>query len=99
MYFFSSEESYVFYDTFVDGDEPAMTPAGNTDVGTTAELVAEDTYEAATPDGGARQTIDDTGPYFFVVDHSHYRDEAGPGDEPRPFDVYVDLTVTQRKLI
>ena len=99
MYFFSSEESYVFYDTFADGDEPAMTPAGNTDMGTTAELVARDTYEAATPDGGARQTVDDTGPYFFVVDHSHYRDEAGPGDEPRPFDVYVDLTVTQRKLI
>ena len=43
--------------------------------------------------------FDDTGPYFFVVDHSHYRDEAGPGDEPRPFDLYVDLTVTQRKLI
>jgi len=98
IYFFSTEESYMFYDTFVDGDEPAMTPAGNTDVGTTAQLVAEDTYEAATPNDGAREVIDDTGPYFFVVDHSAYGDTT-PGDEPKPLDVFVDLTVTQRKLI
>ncbi|WP_436926365.1 hypothetical protein [Halosimplex amylolyticum] len=99
VYFFSSEESFMFYDTYTDGDEPALTPAGDTDVSATAEKVAKDAYEAETQKGGARQPIDDSGPYYFVVDHSDYRDEAGPGDEPAPLDVFVDLTVTQRKLL
>lgn len=99
VYFFSSEEAYMFYDTYTDGNEPARTPAGNTDVGTSAEALGEDTYRATTQNGGAREQIDDTGPYFFVVDHSDYREGAVPGDEPEPLSVSVDLTVTQRKLI
>ncbi|WP_123538021.1 hypothetical protein [Halosimplex salinum] len=100
VYFFSEEESYMFYDTYTDGGDPALTPAGNTDVSTTAEEVAEDTYEAATDDGGAREPIDASGPYFFVVDHSDYRDDAAPDDdEPSPLEVFVDLTVTERKLL
>ena len=99
VYFFTTSESYVFYDTYTDGNEPAVTPAGDTNVGTTAEEVGADTSEAATPDGGARQPIDDAGPYFFVVDHSGYRGEAVPGEEATPLDAFVDLTVTRRKLL
>ena len=100
VYFFSNEESYMFYDTFTDGNEPAMTPAGNSDVGTSAQEVGDDTYRAETQNGGARQPIDASGPYFFVVDNSEYREETPPkGDPPSPLEVYVDLTVTQRKLI
>ncbi|WP_459191232.1 hypothetical protein [Halosimplex sp. J119] len=99
VYFFPSEESYMFYDTYTDGDEPALTPAGNSDVGASAKQIAEDTFEAQTQKGGARQPIDASGPYYFVVDHSAYRGESGPDDDPEPLDVFVDLTVTQRKLI
>jgi len=100
VYFFTKEESFMFYDTFTDGNEPAMTPAGLSDVGTAAEEVGDDTYRAETQKGGARQPIDASGPYFFIVDNSNYRDETPPsGDPPSPLDVYLDLTVTQRKLI
>ena len=100
VYFFASEESFMFYDTYTDGDEPALTPNGNGDVSTGAEKVAEDTYAAETHKGGARQPIDDAGPYYFVVDHSGYRGEHSPKTEqPSPLDVFVDLTVTRRKLI
>jgi len=100
VYFFASEESFMFYDTYTDGNEPALTPKGDGDVSASAEKVAEDTYAAETHDGGARQPIDDTGPYYFVVDHSGYRGEHPPKTEqPSPLDVFVDLTVTRRKLI
>lgn len=100
VYFFTTEESFMFYDTYTDGNEPALTPKGNDDVSTNAEKVAEDTYAAETQKGGARQPIDDAGPYYFVVDHSGYRGEHPPRTEqPSPLDVFVDLTVTRRKLI
>lgn len=100
VYFFTGEESYMFYDTYTDGNEPALTPSGNADVSTAAEQVEDDTYRAETQKGGARQPIDASGPYFFVVDHSGYRGETPPSDEqPTPLEAYVDLTVTQRKLI
>jgi hypothetical protein len=100
VYFFASEESFMFYDTYTDGGEPALTPKGHGDVSANAEKVAEDTYEAETKKGGARQPIDDSGPYYFVVDHSGYRGEHPPDSEqPSPLEVFVDLTVTRRKLI
>lgn len=100
VYFFSKEEAYMFYDTFTDGNEPAMTPNGLSEVGASAQEVGEDTYRAETQKGGAREPIDASGPYFFVIDNSKYRGETPPaGDPPAPLDVYVDLTVTQRKLI
>lgn len=100
VYFFSGEESYMFYDTYTDGNEPAMTPAGNSDVSTTAERVGDDAYRAETQKGGARQPVDASGPYFFVVDHSGYRGGHAPSDDqPAPLNPYIDLTVTQRKLI
>jgi len=97
VYLFTSEEDYMFYDTYVDGGDPARTPGGHDEVSATAEQVSERSYEAATPNDGARESVDAEGPYFFVVDHSNYGD-ATPADEPSPLSVFLDLTVTERAL-
>lgn len=97
VYFFTSEESYMYYDTYVDGGKPALTPSGDDAIGTTAERLGKDAYQAATPDGGAREQVEESGPYFFVVDHSDYRDGAAPGEEPSPLSAFVDLTVTKHR--
>jgi hypothetical protein len=99
VYFFTEPESYAFYDTYTDGDESALTPGGHDAVSTSAEQVADDTYGAEAPKGGARQPIDEPGPHYFVVDHSGYREETVPGEQPEPLSVFVDLTATRRKLL
>jgi len=96
VYFFTSEEAFMFYDTYTDGGDPARTPKGHEKIGTRAEQVTDTTYEAATPNGGARKKIGTDGPYFFVVDHSDYRGDATPGDNPSSLSVFLDLTVTER---
>lgn len=100
VYFFTSEETYMFYDTYVDGGDPARTPSGHGKIGTAAERVSDTTYEAETPNGGARQSIGEAGPYFFVVDHSDYGDsKPDDPDNPQPLSVFLDLTVTKRTLL
>lgn len=96
VFLFTSEEDYMFYDTYIDGGEPARTPEGHDKIGTRAEQVTDTTYEAATPSGGARQQIGTSGPYFFVLDHSNYLGGPGPDDNPSPLSVFLDLTVTER---
>jgi hypothetical protein len=96
VFLFTSEEAYMFYDTYIDGGDPARTPGGHDEISTRAEQVTDTTYEAATPNGGARESIGTSGPYFFVVDHSNYLDGPGPEDNPSPLSVFLDLTVTER---
>lgn len=96
VFFFTSEEDFMFYDTFTDGGEPARTPAGHDSIGTAAEKVSDTTYEAETPNGGARESIGEPGPYFFVVDYSAYRDGPAPDEHSSALSVFVDLTVTER---
>ena len=97
VYFFTSEESYMFYDTFVDGGDPAGTPPGDRDVGTAARRLEKDAYRATTKNEGGREPVDASGPYFFVVDHSRYRGERPPGEQADPLSAFVDLTVTKKK--
>ena len=96
VYFFTSEEDFMFYDTYTDGGDPARTPKGHGKIGSRADPVTDTTYEASTPNGGARQQIGTDGPYFFVLDHSNYRDSAGPSDNPSSLSVFLDLTVTEQ---
>lgn len=98
VYFFTSEEDFMFYDTYTDNGDPARTPDGHGKIGCRAEQVTDTTYEAATPNGGARQEIGTEGPYFFVLDHTNYRDSTGPSDNPSPLSVFLDLTVTEHSL-
>jgi len=39
----------------------------------------------------------ESGPYFFVVDHSDYRGGAVPGEQPTALDAFVEMTVTKKK--
>jgi hypothetical protein len=98
IYFFTTDEQYMFYDTLVDGGDPARTPTGDEAIGDRAEQVSDSAYEASTPNNGARQSIDATGPYYFVVDHSHYG-AIGPDETATPLSVFVDMTVTERSLL
>lgn len=97
VYFFTSEDQWMAYDAYTDGDDPSNTPAGNTDIGGTAKEVATGTYKAQTKNEGGRQPISATGPYWFVIDHSDYRGETAPGEEPSPLEVFLNLTVSKRR--
>lgn len=99
VYLFTGEAEFMFYDTYLDGGKPARKPSGHGSVGATARQVSEGSFEATTPDDGAREPIDAEGPYFFVVDHSDYGDGPAPGDDPSPLSVFLDMTVTERTLL
>jgi len=54
-------------------------------------------YEAATTDGGAREPLNETGPYYFVVDHSSYRMENRVDEYAEPLAAFVDLEVVKKR--
>jgi hypothetical protein len=107
VYFFVGETQVERYRSFVEaaddgGTPPATTgdlPVGNRDVGQTAVSGGGDRYRAATADDGARQPIDESGPYYFVLDHSAYPAGGGayPDDLPEPRSIHLDLTVTKSR--
>jgi hypothetical protein len=99
VYLFTSESEFLQYDAYVDGDDPEETPSGHEKISTRAEQVTDTTYEAATPNGGGRAALGTSGPYYFVVDHSDYRNGAKPGENPSPLSVFLDLTVTERTFL
>jgi hypothetical protein len=99
VYLFTSESEFLQYDAYVDGDDPERTPSGHGKISARAEPVTDTTYEAATPNGGGRASIDASGPYYFVLDHSDYRNGAEPSDNPTALSVFLDLTVTERSFL
>jgi len=100
VYFFAGEDSYEHYDAYVKEQEPSETPAGHEDFSKAAvpRSDAESTYEAATQDDGARESLDVAGPYYFVVDHSSYRMENRVDDFADPLKAFVDLEVVKNRL-
>lgn len=100
VYFFTSEKQMRRYSAYTSGEDPAKQPTGNRDIGRTAtETKSGGTYKASTKNDGARQAIDATGPYYFVLDHSDYPAAGGawPEETPERRSIYVDLTVTRKR--
>lgn len=101
VYLFVEQESYEQYETFTREDEdPSETPGGHAEFSKAAVPKTDEasTYEAATDDGGAREPLDATGPYYFVVDHSNYRMENRVDEYGDPLSVFVDLEVVQNHI-
>jgi len=100
VYFFAGEDDYEHYEAYIKGQEPDQTPAGYEAFSKVAvpRTDAESTYEAATHDGGARESIDVAGPYYFVVDHSSYRMENRVDEFAEPLAAFVDLEVVKNRL-
>lgn len=99
VYFFTDRERFEQYNTYIEGREPGETPPGNPEFSQTAvQSEGSDIYEASTDDGGARESLDESGPYFFAVDHSNYRMETRVEDYDDPLTAFVDLTVIKHKL-
>jgi hypothetical protein len=100
VYFFVGEDQYEHYRAYVRGNEPDETPAGHEVFSKAAvpKSDAEETFEAATQDGGAREPLDATGPYYFVVDHSSYRLENRVEAFDEPLAAFVDLEVVKHHL-
>ena len=101
VYFFVGEEQYGHYDSFVGGTDPEETPRGHSSFSKAAvpRSEAQDVYEAATNDGGAREPLDVTGPYYFVVDHSNYRMENRVDEHGDPLTAFVDLEVVRQRSV
>jgi hypothetical protein len=97
VYFFVGEQQYLAYDDYTDGTEPPETPFGDASIGTSAEEQSKDEYVAATKNDGAREPIDETGPYYFVVDHSDYLGRTPPAEHGGELRAFVDLTVTEKR--
>jgi hypothetical protein len=99
VYFFTDRERFEQYDMYIKGRGPDKTPPGNPKFSQTAvQPEGSDIYEASTDNGGARESLDEPGPYFFAVDHSNYRMETRVDDYDDPLTAFVDLTVIQKKL-
>lgn len=99
VYFFAGEDSYEHYDAYIKGQDPSETPPGHEDFSKAAvpRSDAESTYEAATQDGGARESLDVAGPYYFVVDHSSYRMENRVDEFADPLGAFVNLEVVKNR--
>ncbi|MFB6084843.1 MAG: hypothetical protein ABEJ94_11440 [Halorientalis sp.] len=99
VYFFTSQRQMRQYDAYVGGDAPRNHPAGDRAIGGTATVTDAGNYAATTTENGGRQPIDETGPYYFVLDHSDYPAAGGarPREIARPRSIYLDLTVTRKR--
>jgi len=99
VYFFTDREQFERYDAYIKGREPDETPPGNPEFSQTAvRPEGSDIYEASTANGGAREPLDEPGPYFFAVDHSNYRMETRVEEFDDPLTAFVDLTVIEKRL-
>ncbi|WP_262179944.1 hypothetical protein [Haloarcula laminariae] len=98
VYFFSDESDFEQYNAYIKGDDPDSTPPGNSDF-SQAAVPAEgsDLYEATTDNGGNRQSVESTGPYYFAVDHSSYRMENRVEEFDDSLQAFVDLKVIRKR--
>jgi len=101
VYFDGGEEQFAHYDAFVSGGDPEETPRGHASFSKAAvpKSDAEGVYQAATNDDGARESLDATGPYYFVVDHSNYRMENRVDEYGDPLSAFVDLKVVEQRSV
>ena len=101
VYLFVGREQYDHYRAFVRGKDAAETPAGDSSLSKAAipKSGSEEVYEAATEDAGAREPLDVTGPYYFVVDHSNYRMENRVDEYGEDLSAFVDLKVVEQRSV
>ena len=100
VYFFTSERQMRRYHAYTSGEDPEQTPTGDQSVGRTAIETQSGTFKATSKNDGGRQTIDEAGPYYFVLDHSDYPAAGGarPAEIAERQTIYLDLTVTRKRL-
>ncbi|MFC6864070.1 hypothetical protein ACFQGE_11450 [Halomicroarcula sp. GCM10025817] len=99
VYFFTDEAAFEQYKAYIQGREPTETPPANPEYSQTAlPKDGGDLYEASTDDGGAREPLEATGPYYFVVDHSNYRMETRVDEFGEALTAFVDLTIIRDRL-
>ena len=98
VYFFADAADFEQYDAYIKGGDPEATPPGHGDF-SQAAVPAEgnDLYEATSADGGNRQPVDSSGPYYFAVDHSSYRMENRVEEFDDPLQAFVDLKVIRKR--
>ena len=98
LYFFTDAADFADYEAYVTGGDPPSTPPGNPAYSMTAlPTDGGEIYEAATTDGGARQKLTASGPYYFAVDHSSYRMETRVERFDDALTAFVDLTVIRER--
>jgi len=98
VYFFSDRADFEKYNNYIKGDDPEATPPGHDDFSKAAvPQQGSDMYEATTDDGGNRQSVEKSGPYYFAVDHSSYRMENSVDEFDDPLTAFVDLKVIRKR--
>lgn len=98
VYFFSDKSDFEQYDTYIKGGDPDSTPPGNSNLSQAAVQVSgSDVYEATTDNGGSRQSVESSGPYYFAVDHSSYRMENRVEKFDDPLQAFIDLKIIRKR--
>ena len=99
VYFFTSRKQMRRYDAYTSGEVPEKLPSGDQDIGRTATETESGDFKASSKNDGGRQSIDESGPYYFVLDHSDYPAAGGarPSEMPDRRSIYLDLTVTKQR--
>ena len=107
VYFFTSDDARQAYEEYVDqkpaeqrpGEATGDLPKGDQSIGQTATEGDDGRYRAATKNMGARQPIDDSGPYYFVLDNSNYPAAGGAylQDPAEARWIDLDLTVSEKR--
>ena len=98
VYFFANESDFQQYNGYIKGDDPEETPPGHSEFSQAAVPAdGKDLYEATTGDGGSRQSVESSGPYYFAVDYSNYRMENRVEEFDDPLQAFVDLKVIRKR--
>jgi hypothetical protein len=95
VYYFTSQETFDHYRTYVQGGEPEATPRGHRDI-SQAALSRGEEYGVKIPADGGRKGIDTSGEHFFVVDHSNYGTGVPVERYGDPLQAFVDLRVIDK---
>ncbi|WP_226022716.1 hypothetical protein [Halomicrobium salinisoli] len=97
VYLFQAEQ-FRYYDEYVKGRDPERTPKGIEQFSKVAVETDGGVYEAATANGGARESLDAAGPYHFVVDHSNYRLGHRMDDHADELSAFVELELVEDRI-
>lgn len=98
VYFFTLGGNFTSYREVVEGESSGPPPTGHEEFSKTATPTdGGETFEAATEDGGSRQTLTEDGPYYFVLDHTAYGVGARPGDPGEELTVSLEVTLIRSR--
>ena len=96
VYYFTSPDSFTYYETYVKGGDPEQMPPGHRRL-SQAAVERDGEYGVKEPTDGGRRNISTEGDHYFVVDHSNYGAGVPVDEYGRELNAFVDLKVIKEQ--